>query len=147
MNKNKNNDFFDETLFGQKNLDVVEPYTLLCKKCGEEKNSKFAQYCKSCGEKISEPGSGEVIGVRRCINCHKEYKDNSILFCEIDGNEVVEQKLSMNQVKVTDIDMPMSSMILFIIKWISASIPAMIILGIIFVFFYFILLGLGAVLF
>ena len=85
--------------------------------------------CPECGAK----GTNEV---SEC-NCGYDFQ----------GELGLTKKKGIQQVKVTDIDMPMSSMVPFIIKWTLASIPAMIILSIIFALFYFILSGIGLILF
>jgi hypothetical protein len=48
------------------------------------------------------------------------------------------------EVVIADIHMPFGSMVSFMVKWTLASIPAMVILFMVGVFFWMILMGLGA---
>jgi ABC-type sugar transport system permease subunit len=46
-----------------------------------------------------------------------------------------------NEVTIVDIQMPFMSMVVFMVKWVIASIPAVIVLGIIFAIFSAIFVG------
>lgn len=73
--------------------------------------------CKSCGEVFNTNDMKDGL----CINCGE--KPLKV--------EIIPTNKS-NEVIVTDIKMPFLSMVIFMIKWVLASIPAMIILMIVF---------------
>mgnify|MGYP006130300441 CR=1 FL=1 len=113
-------------------------------KCPNPKCSGF-KVCPQCGEK---PTMTEVVaGVASC-KCGNSYRYS------MDGKapEVVEYKVNVDKedgktsvqtVVVKDINMPFESMVIFMVKWAIAAIPAFIILFIIGFFISMSLLGIS----
>lgn len=83
---------------------------------GEQQTStgrSLLEFCQACGNKVS----------KHAVNCpacgHPQYTPSS------------QAQTKAQKVSVTDVDMPFGSMVLFIIKWTLAAIPAAIIILII----------------
>jgi len=75
-------------------------------------------YCLSCGKEIAVPEDFETVQDKE----YDKFKESK--------SPVVEQEMNepASQVIVNDISMPFNSMVVFMIKWAIAAIPAMIIL-------------------
>ena len=73
--------------------------------------------CDLCG--VDLPSRSERFGDKEITLCEQCYKTEDIF----ENNEVLKES-----VIVTDFNMPFFSMVLFMVKWAIASIPAMIIL-------------------
>ena len=80
--------------------------------------------------------------MKKCTYCGKEHPDEQLLACPIDGHALVEftpiptfapaSTLSRPhpiQVVVKDFEMSFGSMVVFMLKWAVAAVPALIILG------------------
>ncbi len=83
---------------------------------GEQQTStdrSLLGYCQACGNKVS----------KHAVNCpacgHPQYTPSS------------QPQTKAQKVSVTDVDMPFGSMVLFMIKWTIAAIPAAIVIIII----------------
>ena len=61
---------------------------------------------------------------------HKEAKENEEEIGNTFNKEII-QKVPLNSVIITDITIPFSSMVVFMVKWVFASIPAMIIFSVV----------------
>lgn len=106
----------------------------MCKGCGEVFSTAEMEngYCKSCREDSSSKELKKDISA-------KELKiDNTNLSSKnsFDTNQ---------KVIVTDIKMPFLSMVIFMVKWVIASIPAFIILTILATIFFGFIGGLGGI--
>ena len=102
-------------------------------KSKNSKKSKYGDYkCKKCGELKADNFSVE------CPDCYIEKESNKN--STIDEYDLVQDGRVFNNVKVLDFDMPFSSMVIFMVKWSIASIPAMLIIMIL-TFFIFSLIG------
>lgn len=67
-----------------------------------------------------------------------------IVYFDIKGNKPKEKVEDVSTVRIADIRMPFGSMVVFMVKWAIASIPAIIILYVLFVLFGSILSGVVA---
>ena len=110
-----------------------------CQHCNELIISKFLKAgeiaeCKKCGEKNTIPENAEGISDAEIKSEHtisdafedgnnKQTNSKTIEVSTHQGNST-----QFQPVTIEDIKMPFSSMILFMIKWAIASIPAIIIL-------------------
>ena len=101
--------------------------------------------CKNCNEKLEDSFDS-------CWNCGRKEGETSIKEEKVketkqstsSGLQVSMDNNSNNQtVIISDIKMPFGSMVEFMVKWVIASIPAIIILIIIFNLITAILVGLG----
>lgn len=90
-----------------------------CESCGAPTSENFGNHhivvCQSCSEKM--PGQKEF----GAGGSSKISKDQTIL-----------KSQRINTVVVSDIEMPFMSMVKFMVKWALASIPAFIVLGILY---------------
>ena len=103
--------------------------------------------CKECGGvfSVTEMENGVCKSCRE--NSTKERKqESSTRKIEIDNTNSTSNKIEINQkVIVTDIKMPFWSMVIFMVKWVIASIPAFIILFVLAGIFMGVLGALGIV--
>ena len=95
----------------------------------------FGMYeCKVCGKEYDNM----LVDCPHCSKTDKKtQKDLSDKFDLVQGGRV------FNNVKIIDFDMEFGSMVVFMVKWVIASIPAIIILFFIFVIFNIITTGMG----
>ena len=123
-----------------------------CQHCNELIISKFLKVgeiseCKKCGEKNTIPKSAEGISESEIKSEHTisdAFDDDSNKQSNSKTIEVsATQSHNANEVIITDIKMKFGSMVEFMVKWVFASIPAIIILIIIFNLITAILVGLG----
>ena len=105
------------------------------KKCLEctELNPKNARKCRACGNDFSAGGWAMDDGNNSSETILDDYNDDSTFnwnkenSSERTSNTTTQFPKIMN-VDVKDIDMSFSNMVVFMVKWAIASIPAMIIL-------------------
>ena len=123
-----------------------------CQHCNELIISKFLKVgemaeCKKCGEKNTIPKSAEGISESEIKSEHTisdafDYDSN-----KQSNSKTIEvsatQSHNANEVIITDIKMKFGSMVEFMVKWVFASIPAIIILIALFYLITAILIGLG----
>ena len=123
-----------------------------CQHCNELIISKFLKVgelaeCKKCGEKNTIPKSAEVISESEIKSEHTisdAFDDGSKKQSNSKTIEVsATQSHNTNEVIITDIKMKFGSMVVFMVKSVLASIPAMIILMVLFNLITAILIGLG----
>ena len=123
-----------------------------CQHCNELIISKFLKVgemaeCKKCGEKNTIPKSAEGISESEIKSEHTisdAFDDGSNKQSNSKTIEVsATQSHNANEVIITDIKMKFGSMVEFMVKWAIASIPAIIILIIIFNLITAILVGFG----
>ena len=123
-----------------------------CQHCNELIISKFLKVgemaeCKKCGEKNTIPKSAEGISESEIKSEHTfgdAFDDGSNKQSNSKTIEVsATQSHNANEVIITDIKMKFGSMVEFMVKWVLASIPAIIILIIVLYLFTVILIGLG----
>ena len=123
-----------------------------CQHCNELIISKFLKVgemaeCKKCGEKNTIPKSAEGISESEIKSEHTisdafdngSKKQSNSKTIEVSAT----QSHNANEVIITDIKMKFSSMVVFMVKSVLASIPAMIILMVLFNLITAILIGLG----
>ena len=100
--------------------------------------------CNHCGKKFEELNASGIKKVN-CVWCNEPLRNNP----QKKSQRYIEASIDTNEVVVTDIRMSFGSMLLFQVKWVIASIPAIIIAVIILCLiliafsFAFGLLGLG----
>ena len=123
-----------------------------CQHCNELIISKFLKVgemaeCKKCGEKNTIPKSAEGISESEIKSEHtisNAFDDDSNKQSNSKTIEVsATQSHNANEVIITDIKMKFGSMVEFMVKWVLASIPAIIILIIVLYLFTVILIRLG----
>ena len=123
-----------------------------CQHCNELIISKFLKIgemaeCKKCGEKNTIPKSAEGISESEIKSEHtisNAFDDDSNKQSNSKTIEVsATQSHNANEVIITDIKMKFGSMVEFMVKWVLASIPAIIILIALFYLITAILIGLG----
>ena len=123
-----------------------------CQHCNELIISKFLKVgelaeCKKCGEKNTIPKSAEGISESEIKSEHTisdAFDDDSNKQSNSKTIEVsATQSHNANEVIITDIKMKFGSMVEFMVKWVFASIPAIIILIALFYLITAILIGLG----
>ena len=123
-----------------------------CQHCNELIISKFLKVgemaeCKKCGEKNTIPKSAEGISESEIKSEHTisdSFNDGSNKQSNSKTIEVsATQSHNANEVIITDIKMKFGSMVEFMVKWVLASIPAIIILIIVLYLIMTILIGLG----
>ena len=123
-----------------------------CQHCNELIISKFLKVgemaeCKKCGEKNTIPKSAEGISESEIKSEHTisdSFDDGSNKQSNSKKIEVsATQSHNANEVIIIDIKMKFGSMVEFMVKWVLASIPAIIILIIVFNLITAILIGLG----
>lgn len=116
--------------------------------CGKQlrasdKNAGRSFHCPSCGTDVIVPApDGVDLGIATDFGPPPPAKEASPYqppSAPIDPSRA-DYSTPAQRVIVTDFDMPFGSMVLFIIKWVLASIPAMLILWLLMV----VLLGVGA---
>ena len=105
------------------------------KKCLEctHLNSQNAKECKKCGHNFSSGGWAMDDGSDSSDTILDDYKDENFAksFKSSSSENKIEFPSKMN-VDVKDIDMSFGNMVMFMVKWAIASIPAVIILFVIF---------------
>ena len=123
-----------------------------CQHCNELIISKFLKIgemaeCKKCGEKNTIPKSAEGISESEIKSEHTisdAFNDGSNKQSNSKTIEVsATQSHNANEVIITDIKMKFGSMVEFMVKWVLASIPAIIILIMVLYLITAILIGLG----
>ena len=123
-----------------------------CQHCNELIISKFLKVgemaeCKKCGEKNTIPKSAEGISESEIKSEHTisdAFDDDSNKQSNSKTIEVsATQSHNANEVIITDIKMKFGSMVEFMVKWVFASIPAIIFLIALFYLITAILIGLG----
>ena len=119
------------------NFDLSDMEEL--KKLKVESKTKEPQVkCYKCGSEYKENPKDKDIHPKQCPNCiQSKVEDIS------DEYDLIQNGKVFNNVKVLDMDMEFGTMVMFMVKWVIASIPAMIILIFIFLIFNIILTGLG----
>lgn len=87
--------------------------------------------------------------MKPCPNCSTQLHDDAV-FCRHCQREIatVESTSSMaridpQRVTVVDIDMPFGSMVGFMVKWAVATIPALLILGLVVLSATFVIMAIG----
>ena len=123
-----------------------------CQHCTELIISKFLKIgemteCKKCGEKNTIPKNAEGISESEIKSEHTisdVFDDGSNKQSNSKTIEVsATQSHNANEVIITDIKMKFGSMVEFMVKWVLASIPAIIILIMVLYLITAILIGLG----
>ena len=123
-----------------------------CQHCNELIISKFLKIgemaeCKKCGEKNTIPKSAEGISESEIKSEHTisdSFNDGSNKQSNSKTIEVsATQSHNANEVIITDIKMKFGSMVEFMVKWVLASIPAIIILIIVLYLIMAILIWVG----
>ena len=108
-----------------------------CPQCGKE---------MSFSEKKRSIGGDQMIG-DECGHAITVFKYDKIISGEVKVDvkllETIKNQSNSQNVTITDIKMPFGSMVEFMVKWVLASIPAIIILIIVLYLFTVILIGLG----
>ena len=100
---------------------------VFCKKCDSEKKyeevKKNLNLCPDCNSDLSAGLKSSPIPKTKTTSTKKKNESKTIEVSTHKGNST-----QFQPVTIEDIKMPFSSMILFMIKWAIASIPAIIIL-------------------
>lgn len=108
--------------------------------------------CSSCFTRITESDNNwdEVIASGSCPKCSKPFSNYQLSIDGLSGktneqpqSHTVAEKKIISSVVVVDIQMPFGSMVTFMVKWVLASIPAIVILFVIGIFLAAIFGGLG----
>jgi len=125
-----------------------------CQHCNELIISKFLKIgemaeCKKCGEKNTIPKNAEGISESEIKSEHTisdafddgSNKQSNSKTIEVSATQT--QSHNANEVIITDIKMKFGSMVEFMVKWVLASIPAIIILIMVLYLITAYLIGLG----
>ncbi len=96
-----------------------------------------AKKCKNCGQVVL-PYDDKTTGAEKCPNCEPDIESSYI-----ESSTNISRPVS--EVIISDINMPFWSMVIFMVKWAFATIPAIIIITIVLSLCFSALAGLGLI--